>query len=222
MTTHGIRSTFDHEFDQIRQGLHEMSGLIDNAISSAIKALDAQNSKLAKKIIESDEGINQCRFEIQEACLALIATQQPAASDLREIVAILYMVVELERIGDYAAGIAKTVIMMKEEPLLKLFKKIPRMGEIARQMLIDVMVAFSKRDSTAARIIANRDNEVDELYDDVIQRLIKIMIKEPEMVTRCTYLTWCAHNLERIADRVTNISEQIIFMTTGQIGEVDA
>lgn len=222
MTTHGIRSTFDHEFDQIRQSLHEMSGLIDNAISSAIKALDAQNSKLAKKIIESDEGINQHRFEIQEACLALIATQQPAASDLREIVAILYMVVELERIGDYAAGIAKTVIMMKEEPLLKLFKKIPRMGEIARQMLIDVMEAFSTRDSTAARIIANRDNEVDELYDDVIQRLIKIMIKEPEMVTRCTYLTWCAHNLERIADRVTNISEQIIFMTTGQIGEVDA
>jgi phosphate transport system protein len=222
MTTQSIRSTFDHEFDQIRQSLHQMSGLIDNAISSALKALDEQNAKLAKKIIESDEHINQRRFEIQEACLALIATQQPAAGDLREIVAILYMVVELERIGDYAAGIAKTVVMMKEEPLLKLFKKIPRMGAIARQMLADVMVAFSKRDSAAARVIADRDNVVDNLYDDVIQRLIKIMVKEPEMVTRCTYLSWCAHNLERIADRVTNISEQIIFMTTGQMGEVDA
>jgi len=222
MTTHSIRSTFDHEFDQIRQSLHQMSELIDHAISSALKALDEQNSKLAKKIIESDETINQLRFEIQEACLALIATQQPAAGDLREIVAILYIVVELERIGDYAAGIAKTVVLMKEEPLLKLFKKMPRMGEISRQMLANVMAAFSTRDPAAALAIADRDKEVDELYDDVIQRLIKIMVKEPEMVTRCTYLSWCAHNLERIADRVTNITEQIIFMTTGQIGEVDA
>jgi phosphate transport system protein len=111
--THGIRSTFDHEFDAVRQNLHQMVGLIDTSISSALKALDEQSPKLAKKIIESDAHINQLRFEIQEACLALIATQQPAASDLREIVAILYMVVELERIGDYAAGIAKTVIMVK-------------------------------------------------------------------------------------------------------------
>ena len=106
--------------------------------------------------------INQRRFEIQEACLALIATQQPAASDLREIVAILYMVVELERIGDYAAGIAKTVVLMKEEPLLKTFKKIPRMGEIARQMLSDAMIAFTNRDAEAARQIAERDTEIDD------------------------------------------------------------
>ena len=153
--------------------------------------------------------------------MALIATQQPAARDLREIVAILYIVVELERIGDYAAGIAKTVIMMKEEPLLKTFKKIPRMGEIARNMLKDVMIAFTARDVEAARMIAERDTEVDVLYDDSIHRLIKIMVKEPEMVTRCTYLSWCAHNLERIADRVTNITEQIIFMTTGEMSELN-
>lgn len=217
--THGMRSAFDHEFDAIRQSLHKMSSLVDIAISSALEALNEQNSKLAKKIIESDGHINQLRFEIQEAGLALIATQQPTASDLREIIAILYMVVELERIGDYAAGIAKTVVMMKEEPLLKTFKKIPRMGEIARQMLADAMVAFSTRDSATARTIADRDTQIDELYEDVFHRLIKIMAKEPEMVTRCTYLTWCAHNLERIADRVTNITEQIVFMTTGQMGE---
>ncbi len=217
--THGIRTTFDNEFDAIRQSLYQMSAMIDTAIDSAINALMEQNIKHAKKIIDSDVNINQRRFDIQEACLAIIATQQPAASDLREIVAILYMVVELERIGDYAAGIAKTVVMMKEEPLLKTFKKIPRMGEIARQMLADAMNAFTNRDAEAARQIAERDSEIDALYEDVFHRLIKIMAKEPEMVTRCTYLTWCAHNLERIADRVTNITEQIVFMTTGQIGE---
>ena len=220
--THGIRTTFDNEFDAIRQSLHQMSGLVDTAISSALNALSEQNYKLAKKIIESDKHINQCRFNIQEACLAIIATQQPAAGDLREIVAILYMVVELERIGDYAAGIAKTVILMKEEPLLKTFKKIFHMGEIARQMLADVMVAFTSRDNESAKKIADRDAEVDDLYQDVIHRLIKIMVKEPEMVTRCTYLSWCTHNLERIADRVTNLAEQIIFMTTGQIKELGA
>ena len=220
--TQGIRATFDHEFDAIRQSLQQMSEMIDTAIGSALEALNEQSSKSAKIIIDSDAQINQRRFEIQEACLALIATQQPAARDLREIVAILYMVVELERIGDYAAGIAKTVIMMKEEPLLKTFKKIPRMGEIARNMLKDVMIAFTARDVEAARMIAERDSEVDVLYDDSIHRLIKIMVKEPEMVTRCTYLSWCAHNLERIADRVTNITEQIIFMTTGEMSELNA
>ena len=217
--THSIRSTFDHEFDAIRHSLHQMSGMIDSAIDSALNALMEQSAKQAKKIVDSDALINQRRFEIQEACLALIATQQPAASDLREIIAILYMVVELERIGDYAAGIAKTVILMKEEPLLKTFKKIPHMGEISRQMLSEAMIAFSNRDAEAARQIAERDTEIDTLYQDVFHRLIKIMAKEPEMITRCTYLTWCAHNLERIADRVTNITEQIVFMTTGQIGE---
>lgn len=220
--THGIRATFDHEFESIRQNLHHMSEVIDTAISLAIKSLTGQNIKLANKIIDGDNNINQLRYNIQESCLALIATQQPTASDLREIVAILYIVVELERIGDYAAGIAKTVIMMEEEPLLKTFKKIPRMGEIARLMLNDAMIAFSHRDSTAALMIAERDNEIDQLYEGVFHRLIKIMAKDSEMVTRCTYLTWCAHNLERIADRVTNIAEQIIFMTTGQIGEIEA
>jgi len=220
--TQGIRATFDRQFDGIRQSLHEMSNLIDTAIANSLEALMERNTKLAKKVIGGDSVINQLRFQIQEACLALIATQQPTASDLREIVAILYMVVELERIGDYAAGIGKTVILMDDEPLLKTFKKIPRMGEIGRAMLAEAMIAFTNHDADAARQIAERDNEIDELYENVFHRLIKIMAKEPDMVTRCTYLTWTIHNLERIADRVTNITEQIIFMTTGQLGELNA
>src|SRR4030066_1145379 len=155
--TQGIRATFDRQFDAIRQSLHEMSNLIDTAIANSLEALMERNTKMAKKVIEGDSIINQLRFQIQEACLALIATQQPTASDLREIVAILYMVVELERIGDYAAGIGKTVILMDDEPLLKTFKKIPRMGEIGRAMLADGKIAFTNHDADAARQIAERD-----------------------------------------------------------------
>jgi phosphate transport system protein len=137
----------------------------------------------------------------------LIATQQPAASDLREIVAIMHMVVEMERMGDYAAGIAKTVIMMEEEPLLKTFKKIPKMGEISCQMLTDSIQAFEKRDTDWARQIAARDTEIDELYQDVFRRLIKIMAKEPDMMPlflRCVAPQSGAHRRPCYEYRRTN------------------
>ena len=218
---HGIRSTFDHEFNAVRTKLVEMSQLVDTAIDQSMRALLERDYKLARAVISGDNEINKFRFQIEEDCLALIATQQPAATDLREIIAILYMIVEMERIGDYAAGIAKTVILMKEEPLLKTFKKIFKMAEISRKMLTDSIQAYLKRDPEWAQEIAARDNKIDALYKVVFQRLIKIMAKEQDMITRCTYLMWCAHNLERIADRVINISEQITFMTTGTMKEFE-
>lgn len=218
---HGLRSTLDREFDDIRSNLMAMSVLVDSAIDQAMLALFERDTKLADSIINNDVEINKHRFQIEEACLTLIATQQPTASDLRELIAILYMIVEMERMGDYAAGIAKTVILMEEEPLLKTFKKIFKMADISRHMLADSIQAFMKRDPIWAREIAARDNEIDELYKIVFQRLIKIMAKDHDMVTRCTYLMWCSHNLERIADRVINIAEQIIFMTTGMLKEFE-
>lgn len=218
---HGIRSTFDHEFDEVRTNMIKMSVLVDTAIDHSMKALAERDTNLADIIINGDVEINKARFQIEEECLTIIATQQPAASDLREIIAILYMIVEMERMGDYAAGIAKTVILMEEEPLLKTFKKLFKMADISRQMLADSIQAFMKRDPVWAREIAARDNEIDELYKVVFQRLIKIMAKEHDMVARCTYLMWCSHNLERIADRVINISEQIVFMTTGMLKEFE-
>ena len=195
---HGIRSTFDREFDEVRTALFEMSVLVDTAIDQSMQALLERDTELADIVINGDVEINKSRFQIEEDCLTLIATQQPAASDLREIIAILYMIVEMERMGDYAAGIAKTVILMEEEPLLKTFKKIFKMADISRHMLADSIQAFMKRDPVWAREIAARDIEIDELYKIVFQRLIKIMAKEHDMVTRCTYLMWCSHNLERI------------------------
>lgn len=218
--TSSLRITFDREFEQTRTDLYQLADLVGIAINQAIKALVDRDLKLAEEIISSDIEINNLRYKIEESCLALIATQQPAASDLREIIAIIHMVVEMERMGDYAAGIAKTTIMMNEEPLLKVFKKIPKMGVMAHQMLVDSIQAFKLHNADWAREIAARDTEINDLYQSLFHKLIKIMAKEPEMVTRCTYLIWCIHNLERIADRVTNIAEQIIFMTTGDIGEL--
>src|SRR4030042_323567 len=218
---HGIRSVFDREFDDLRTELVTMSVLVDSAIDKSMQALRERDTKLANTVIKNDNEINKYRCKIEEDCLALIATQQPTASDLREIIAILYMIVEMERMGDYATGIAKTVILMKEEPLLKTFKKIFKMADISRHMLSDSIQAFMKRDPVWAQEIATRDNEIDEIYKIVFGRLIKIMAKDSEMVTRCTYLMWCSHNLERIADRVINISEQIVFMTTGTLKEFE-
>ncbi len=218
--TSNLRATFDREFEAVRQELIQMGEMVGLAIEQSMQALTEHDLALAQQIIDHDQNINRARFHIEEACLALIATQQPAASDLRAIIAIMHMVVEMERMGDHAAGIAKTVILMENEPMLKTFKKIPKMGELSRKMLGEAIQAYVNRDEQWARQIAAKDEKMDELYHDVFHRLVRVMAKKPEVVTRATYLMWTAHNLERIADRVTNIAEQIIFMTTGAMGEL--
>jgi phosphate transport system protein len=197
-----------------------MGSLVENAIKEAVEAYEKLDFDQAQAILKNDEAINHLRFKIEEACIVLIATQQPAAKDLRAIVAVMHMVLELERMGDHAAGIAKTVIKMEEEPEIKTLKKIPKMGELSRQMLADCMQAFINQDTVWAKEIAARDDQMDEMYNSVFQRLIEIMVDKPNRVTRATYIMWCAHNLERIADRITNIAEQIIFITTGELGEL--
>jgi len=216
-----LRSTFDREFGEIQDNVVKMGRLLDSAIERSLYALKNADQEQAQKVIEQDEQVNELRYKIEEACLALIATQQPAASDLRSVIAAMHIAVELERMGDHAAGIAKTVILMSEEPLLKTIKKIPRMAELSRQMLADCMQAYVLRDADWARRIASQDEEMDLFYKAVFDRLIEIMAKKPELITRATYLSWTAHNLERIADRVTNIAERIIFMTTGDVKELN-
>lgn len=216
-----LRSTYDREFSGIREDLIRMSQMVDQAIAEAMLALQDRNLPLAEEIIQRDEEINALRFKIEEACIVLIATQQPTASDLRSVVSAIHIVVEMERMADHAAGIAKTVILMGEEPLLKTLKKIFKMGDLSRQMLADCIQAYLKRDSAWAREIASRDDEMDQMYKSVFGRLVEVMAKKPGMVARATYLLWCAHNLERIADRVTNIAERIIFMTTGDMRELN-
>jgi phosphate transport system protein len=220
MSVH-LRSTFDREFGAIQQMLLEMGSMLDWAIDRAMFSLKHTDQEQAQAIIEMDERVNELRYKIEEACLTLIATQQPAASDLRAVIAAIHIAVEMERMGDHAAGIAKTVILMSEEPLLKTIKKIPKMAELSRQMLADCLQAYVQRDADWARRIAAEDAKMDQLYKEVFDRLIEIMAKKTELIPRATYLSWTAHNLERIADRVTNIAERIIFMTTGDVKELN-
>jgi phosphate transport system protein len=214
-------SAFDREFGGITDALRRICDMVEQAIARSMQALEENDSKLAKQIIEEDAQINFLRYRIEEDCLALIATKQPAARDLRQVIGAMNIVVELERIGDYAAGIAKTVLRMRHEPLLKTFKKIFKMGSLSRQMLTDSLMAFLDQDVERARLIASMDPEMDQLYQDVFDRLVEVMAKDPDLVTRCIYLMWIAHNLERIADRVTNIAERTIFVTTGEMTELE-
>jgi phosphate transport system protein len=151
----------------------------------------------------------------------LIATQQPAASDLRAVKATMSIVVDLERMADHASGIAKTVILMGDEPLLKPLIDVPRMARLAKEMLADILDAYVKRDAKLAREIADRDDEMDRLYRAVFDELVEIMAEKPGSVERATFLMWCAHNLERIGDRVTNIAERVVFITTGDLQELN-
>ena len=216
-----VQTFFDQEFSKISSNVLSMGDLVNQAIDHALIALVEQKAKIAQGVINGDKEINNLRFRIEEACVELLATQQPAAGDLRAVIASMHIAVELERMGDYAAGIAKTVILMKEEPLLKIIKKIPHMGELGRSMLTDCLQAYTDRDAEKARQVVALDAEMDQLYHSVFERLVELMAEKPDIVFRATYLMWCAHNLERIADRAINIAERIVFMVTGDLGEFE-
>jgi phosphate transport system protein len=195
--------------------------MVDQAIARALESLQNRDQSLAKQVIEEDEEINTLRFKIEEACLALIATQQPAAHDLRAVIAAMSIVIDMERMADHAAGIAKTVIRMGDEPLLKPLIDIPLMVQLARDMLSGSLRAFVEQDAESARSIASQDDEMDILYRAIFDELVEIMSHKPDSVERATYLLWCAHNLERIGDRVTNIAERVVFVSTGDMRELN-
>lgn len=215
------RATLDRELMDISEKLIRLSSLVDIAIQDAMASLQARDRGLAEHVIERDEKVNELRFDIEEHCLRLIVTQQPAAGDLRAVVAVMSIVVDLERMGDHAAGMAKTVVRMGDAPLLKPLIDIPKMADLARKMLASCVEAFINRDSELAFSIAARDDEMDFLYMEVFNELLEIMARTPESVERATYLLFCAHNLERIGDRVTNIAERVVFMCTGDMQELN-
>jgi phosphate transport system protein len=217
----GPRATLDQEARAINDDLLRMQKLVDQAIVRSLDSLKRRDQAVAKQVIDEDVKVNDLRFKIEEACLSLIATQQPAAGDLRSVIAAMHMVVEMERMADHATGIAKTVILMGDEPLLKPLVDIPKMAELAREMLRDSLEAYNDRDAKKARRVAERDNDMDGLYRAVFDELVKIMSKTPGSASRATYLLWCAHNLERIGDRVTNIAERVIFVNTGDMRELN-
>jgi phosphate transport system protein len=200
---------------ELERDVLQMGETVIEAISQSVAALKDLNANQAKRVIANDVQVDRKRWELEDRCVDLIATQQPVASDLREIIATLSIVRDLERIGDYAEGIGKIVLMHGDEPLVRALTYLPAMAEKAIGMLRESLDAFIKRDAKAARAICDEDDAVDRLYDQAYHDLLGYMIKDPSVITRATYLIWAAHNVERIADRATNISESVVYLVTG-------
>ena len=215
------RTALERQLAEIQEDMLVLAGMVESAIDRGIQALRNRDAELAREIIADDIKINRRRYETEERCLELIATQQPMAGDLRTIAAILYIIVDLERMGDHAEGIAKIALTLADEPPLKPYIDIPRMAQIATRMLMGSLEAFKHRDAARARAICNEDDEVDALYDQVYRELVTYMLQDSKTIDRATHLTWVAHNLERIADRVTNICERVVYLVEGKIEELN-
>ncbi len=217
-----IRTTFHKKLREIQDDVLAMGSMAEKAVAASVKALKERDVAKARQVVADDPKINRKRFDIEEKCVQLIATQQPMASDLRAIICVLNIITDIERIGDHAEGIAKIVVMIGDEPPLKPLIDIPRMAEKVNDMLHHSLDALINRDAAAARKIAAEDDEVDQLYDQVFRELLTFMAEDPKTITRATRLIWVAHNLERSADRVTNICERVVYMVTGKMEEIGA
>ncbi len=216
-----VRQAFEEQIRELLEDLLAMGQMVADSIDRSIQALAQQDVELARQVIDFDDEINAAQHDIEEKCLVLIATQQPMAGDLRTILAVSNIALELERMGDYTEGIAKLAIKLSGEPFIKPLIDIPRMAQEGRRMLLAALEAFAHEDVQAARQVGQADDLVDALYDQVYRELLVYMMQDPRTITQATYLLWVAHNLERIADRTTNIAERVIFVASGQIVELN-
>ena len=214
------REVYQKQLRDTQDAVLVMGSMVGKAIERSVDALKNRDLELAQKVVNDDRLINRQRFEIEDQCLLIIATQAPLASDLRMLAAALNIITDLERMADHAAGIAKITLMIGHEPPIKPLVDIPRMSVIAQEMLAASLEAFTGRDIEAALAVISRDDEVDELYNQVYRELLVIMMSDTQKIDRATHLLWAAHNLERIADRVTNICERVIFLVTGRMEEM--
>ncbi len=214
------RTDFHKDLTRLQDELLLLGGMVEKAVARAMDALRRRDLDASRQVVREDDIVDLKRFDLEERCIDLIATQQPMAGDLRVIITVLHVAVELERIGDYAEGIAKISLMMGNDPPLKPLIDIPRMAEQSADMLRRSLDAFVNRDIVAATTVCKDDDKIDDLYDQVYRELLTYMLEDPETIRRATYLLWVAHDLERIADRTTNIAERVIFLVTGRLADV--
>jgi len=212
-----LRVDLDRQLNQLQQEVVSLAAIVDKAALRAVSALKDRDLEESQHVINEDDYIDQKRYEIEERCIDLIATQQPMARDLRHIVSLLHITVELERIGDYAEGISKISLLMGADQPLNPHIDIPQMADKATQMLRKSIDSLITRDVIMANQVLLDDDVVDELYDQVYRELLLFMVENPKTIKRETYLLWVSHDLERIADRATNIAERVIYLITGKI-----
>lgn len=215
-----LRKTFESEIQHVKDEVLVLGSMVEQALLDSVDALKKRDIKAAQKIFDEDMEINKKRFEIENKLMVLIATQQPMARDLRLLASALEIISELERMGDYAKGIANINIRMGDEPLLKPLIDVPRMAQRGVDMLHRALSAFVNEDVETAKTIPVEDDEVDALYNQVYRELMMFIIQDPKTIERANWLLWVAHNLERFADRVTNICERTVFIVTGEMKEI--
>jgi phosphate transport system protein len=213
------RATLDQGIERLRTDLRRLASLVDVAIDRSVASLARLDERAARQVMEDDATVNQLRYAIEQHAVHLIATQQPIASDLRFVIAVLAIVSELERIGDYCVGIGKIVLLHEGRPLLKPLVDIPRMATLVREGLRASLDAFVTKNEFLARAIASQDDEIDRLYDQIYRELLTYMLNDPSTIDRATWLLWTAHNLERMGDRIQNICERTVYEVTGKLVE---
>jgi len=215
------RQSFDRELERLQDEVLALGSMVEEALVNSVQQLKQRDSVGSKRLIAADQDVNERRFAMEEDVLTLIATQQPMAGDMRLLAAILEIVGELERIGDYAKGNARINLLIGERPLVKPLIDLPVMAEKARDMLHQALKALVQRDVELARAIARRDEEVDALYNQIYRELLSYIMEDPSLIEQANYLLWVAHNLERTADRVINVCERVVFTVTGELAELD-
>jgi phosphate transport system protein len=209
------RTIFEQELTTLQDDLLLMGSMVEKALTKAMDALRNRDMQAAREVVRDDDIIDDKQVEIEDRCIHVIATQTPVARDLRYLLAVLHIGTELERMADYAEGIGKISLMMGDEPPLKPLIDIPRMADKTMDMMRRSLDALVERDIVVAHQVCDDDDEVDALYDQVFRELLTYMIEDPRNIRRATYLIWVAHDLERVADRATNIAEQVLFLVTG-------
>ena len=217
-----MRKTFESEIQQLKDEVLVLGSMVEQSILGSVEALKKRDVEASHLIYDTDVKINTKRYAIEEQVMIAIATQQPMAHDLRLLASLLEVSGELERMGDYAKGIAKINILMGDQPLLKPLIDIPRMANKGTDMLHRALTAFVNEDTEAARLIPAEDDEVDELYNQIYHELMLFVIQDARSIERANWLLWVAHNLERLADRVTNICERTVFIATGEMKEIES
>ncbi len=215
------RNTLEIQLSALKQQVLDLGAEAGRSIADGVEALKTRDHTLAAAVIEHDADINRARYEIEEACYSLIATQQPLAGDLRELISILLIAIELERIADYGKNLAEIVQRMGDAPLLKPLLDLPRMAELTQDMLQRALEAFARNDPEMARAVIEMDDQMDGLYEQVFRIMLTFILQDPRLVARALDVLFAAHNLERAADRVTNIGERVIYAATGRLEELN-
>ena len=218
---HPSRATLDGEMREVKDGILRMGSLVEASIRAAIVALVAHDADAATRVIAGDARINDAQREVSSGITRTIATQSPVARDLRFLLSLDHVGYELERMGDHAASVAKQVRKLAPEPPLKRYVDLPAMGELAATLVGGILRALVDVDVDAARAVAVRDDEIDLLYHRTFDEVVALMRADPGNVERGTRILFAAHYIERIGDRVTNIAEDVVFLASGEIEDLN-